>query len=178
MQDVPRELSATPEHAVDAVLALGSNLGDSQQILAKAVAQLGAQGSQVTVTGVSPLARTAPVGGPAQPEFLNQVVTVTTTLSPYGLLQVAHRLEQAAQRVRSVRWGPRTLDVDVIVYDQVVSDHPVLTLPHPRAHVRAFVLAPWSWLDPAASLYGTPVGELAAKADDAATVVRVEGGRL
>src|SRR5699024_11893145 len=93
---------------------------------------------------------------------------VTTSLSPYGLLQLAQELEQAAARVRDIRWGPRTLDVDVITYDDVSSEHPVLTLPHPRAHQRAFVLTPWSWADPDAMLDGVAVAELAAQAEDAA----------
>lgn len=167
------QLHAVPATPVPVVLATGSNLGDSRQLLAEALA--GVEGHpQITVTAVSPLARTAPVGGVVQPDFLNQVILVDTTLSAAGLLAYCHDLEQAAARVRDIRWGPRTLDVDIITYDDVHSDHPDLTLPHPRAHERAFVLAPWSWADPHAILADTPVAQLAAAADDAATVHRLE----
>lgn len=164
-------LTTAPAHPVEAVLAFGSNLGDSQQLLADAVHALRAH-PKVQVTAVSPLARTAPVGGPAQPDFLNQVVIIDTTLAPYALLEVAQDLEQAAARIRNIRWGPRTLDIDVITFNDVVSEHPTLTLPHPRAAQRAFVLTPWSWADPNATLNGAPVAELAQRADDAATVER------
>lgn len=173
MQELPLELTTAPDHEVAAVVALGSNLGDSRQILHDAVTGL-RDHAGVRVTAVSPVAKTAPVGGPEQPDFLNQVLLVTTSLSPYGLLQLAQELEQAAARVRDIRWGPRTLDVDIITYDDVSSEHPVLTLPHPRAHQRAFVLTPWSWADPHAMLDGVAVAELAAQAEDAATVEQLE----
>lgn len=176
MQELDDQLVTAPERPAAAVIALGSNLGDSVSILDHAVAAF-RQASQIEVHAVSPLAKTAPVGGPEQPDFLNQVLIVETTLSPYALLEFAHELEQAADRVRDIRWGPRTLDVDLIDFDDVVSQHPVLTLPHPRAHQRAFVLTPWSWADPAATLNGRAVTELAAQADDADTVEAVEDSR-
>ena len=165
------ELTTAPAHPVEAVLAFGSNLGDSQQLLDDAVHALRTH-PKVQVTAVSPLAQTAPVGGPEQPDFLNQVVIIDTTLAPYALLELAHELEQAAARIRNIRWGPRTLDIDVITFNDVVSEHPTLTLPHPRAAQRAFVLTPWSWADPNAKLNGAPVAELARRADDAATIER------
>ena len=173
MSQLPGYLLAPPAQPVSAVIALGSNLGDSKQILADAVAAFRAH-DHISVTAVSPLAQTAPVGGVEQPDFLNQVLLVGTTLAPWALLQFGHDLEQAAARVRDIRWGPRTLDVDLIVYDDVTSDHPDLVLPHPRAHERAFVLTPWSWADPRARLQGTPVTALAAAADDATTVIQCE----
>ena len=172
MDQLPENLTTAPANPVSAVLALGSNLGDSQQILHNAVDALRAH-ARVDVTAVSPLAKTAPVGGPAQPDFLNQVLLVDTTLAPYKLLQLAQKLEQDAARVRDIRWGPRTLDVDIITYDGLTSEHPELTLPHPRAHQRAFVLTPWAWADAEATLNGVPVTQLAAQADDAATVQQV-----
>ena len=172
MQELPLELTTAPDHEVAAVVALGSNLGDSRQILHDAVTGL-RDHARVRVTAVSPVAKTAPVGGPEQPDFLNQVLLVTTSLSPYGLLQLAQELEQAAARVRDIRWGPRTLDVDIITYDDLISEHPQLTLPHPRAHQRAFVLIPWAWADAKAQLNGVPVTQLASQADDAATVQQV-----
>lgn len=173
MSQLPRQLLTAPAQPVPAVIALGSNLGDSQQILADAVAAFRAH-EKLSVTAVSPLAQTAPVGGVEQPDFLNQVLIVTTTLAPWALLQFGHELEQAAARVRDIRWGPRTLDVDLIVYNDLTSKHPDLVLPHPRAHERAFVLTPWAWADPHARLQGRSVVELAAAADDAATVLQFE----
>src|SRR5690625_7944993 len=98
MQELPPELTTAPDHEVAAVVALGSNLGDSRLILHDAVAGF-RNHARGEVSPVSPAAETAPVGGPEQPDFLNQVLLVTTSLSPYGLLQLAQELEQAASRV-------------------------------------------------------------------------------
>ena len=147
------------------VIALGSNLGDRQDILQGAVdAIVGLPG--VRVTAVSPVYETVPVGGPAQPDYLNAVVLAATTLPARDLLDRLHEIEAAFDRVRLVRWGPRTLDLDIIVVGGERSDNPALTLPHPRAHERAFVLAPWHDVDPDAALPGYgPVAELLAQAD-------------
>jgi dihydroneopterin aldolase/2-amino-4-hydroxy-6-hydroxymethyldihydropteridine diphosphokinase len=125
---------------------------------------------------VSPLARTAPVLAPgqaAQPDYLNAVVLGRTTLAPLALLRLAQDLERAHHRTRGERWGARTLDVDVITVDHLVVADPVLTLPHPRAHLRAFVLVPWAAADPGAVLPGPdggPVAELADRAADRGTI--------
>ena len=103
---------------------------------------------------VSPVYETAPVGGPAQPDYLNAVLVIETGLAPRDLLAATQRIEADFGRVRAERFGPRTLDIDIVSFAGDVSDDPVLTLPHPRAHERAFVLAPWHDLDPAASLPG------------------------
>ena len=147
------------------VLALGSNLGDRQDILQGAVdAIVGLPG--VRVTAVSPVYETVPVGGPAQPDYLNAVVLADAARPARDLLDRLHEIEAAFDRVRLVRWGPRTLDIDVIAFGRERSDDPELTLPHPRAHERAFVLAPWRDVDPDAALPGQgPVVELLAKAD-------------
>mgnify|MGYP002715652642 CR=1 FL=1 len=130
-------LGARPAEPVAAVLALGANLREPAQTLDAAVAALSAL-PHVTDVQASSRAVTAPVGGPpGQPDYLNQVVTLRTDLAPWELLAVAHRLEQEHHRRREVRWGARTLDVDVIAYGDVRSDHPALTLPHPRAAERA-----------------------------------------
>ncbi|WP_422117252.1 2-amino-4-hydroxy-6-hydroxymethyldihydropteridine diphosphokinase [Brachybacterium sp. UNK5269] len=153
---------------VAAVLALGSNLGDRAAHLTGALAALrAADGIEVEWTG--PVLETAPVGGPQdQGAFLNTAVGVRTALGPFELLAAAHRLERAARRERPVRWGPRTLDVDVITYGDLRSEDEELTLPHPRAHQRAFVLAPWHAARPDAELPGRgPVAALLAGADDA-----------
>lgn len=134
-----------------AVLSLGANLGDRAAALEVALEALAAR---VTVVDVSPYYATAPVGVTDQPEFLNVVALVDTTLTPADLLALCQSLEEAAGRVRGERWGPRTLDVDVIAYGDVVSSDPALTLPHPRAHERAFVLVPWLAVDPSAELPG------------------------
>lgn len=176
MHDLDPQLVAQPAKPVRAVIALGSNLGGSASILDDAVEAF-RKAPDIGIIAVSPRAKTAPVGGPDQPDFLNQVLIIQTSLSPCALLEFGHKLEQGALRVRGVRWGPRTLDVDLIDIDNVTSQHPVLTLPHPRAHERAFVLAPWSWADPGATLNGVLVAELAARADDAATVHRVKDSR-
>lgn len=143
--------------SVDVVLALGSNLGDREAVLSSAAAALG-RSAGVTVQAVSPFVRTAPVGGPDQPEYLNAVALASTTHPPGALLSLCHQIEAGQGRVRTVRWGPRTLDIDLIAYGapgsaaEVVQDDPALTLPHPRAHLRAFVLAPWAAVDPGARL--------------------------
>jgi 2-amino-4-hydroxy-6-hydroxymethyldihydropteridine diphosphokinase len=148
------------------VLALGANLGDPVTTLAEAVEAL-ATAPGVDVVSVSPLARTEPVGGPDQPPYVNAVVIARTTLAPREVLALAHQVEQRAGRERSVRWGPRTLDVDVIQLGAgrgaggaVLSADPELTLPHPRAHERAFVLWPWAQADPDARLVLGPEREL------------------
>lgn len=139
------------KYAHRAVLALGSNLGESEDTLERAVADLVAGGVQLV--RASGLYRTAPVGGPAgQPDFVNAVIEVATDLGAYELLKLCNAVEVAHHRERLVRWGPRTLDIDVIDYEGTVSDDPVLTLPHPRAHERAFVLTPWARMDPEARL--------------------------
>lgn len=153
-----------------AVLALGSNLGEREGTLQSAVAEL-VDRAEVRLHNVSPVVTTKPVGGPAgQPDFLNMVIAVDTTLSPMELLAHCQSVELAHHRTREVRWGARTLDVDIIVYGEEVSDDPVLTLPHPRAAGRAFVLYPWSLMDPNAMLNGESVAALAAAAPDMAGI--------
>ncbi len=115
---------------------------------------------------VSPVYETVPVGGPPQPDYLNAVLLARTTLPSRALLGYLHEIEAACRRVREVRWGPRTLDIDIITVDGEASADPELTLPHPRAHERAFVLAPWHDVDPDAVLPGHgPVATLLAAAD-------------
>ncbi|HLQ81841.1 MAG TPA: 2-amino-4-hydroxy-6-hydroxymethyldihydropteridine diphosphokinase [Brachybacterium sp.] len=152
---------------VPAVLALGTNLGDRAAHLRAALELLaGTEGIEVDWTG--PVLETAPVGGPAeQGAFLNSVIGVRTALGPFALLETAHRAERAARRERLVRWGPRTLDVDVITYGDWTSRDETLTVPHPRAHLRAFVLAPWHAARPDAELPGHgPLAPLLAAAAD------------
>lgn len=138
--------------------SLGSNLGDRVAILEQAVRCLSAD-EGISGLAVSPVYETDPVGGPEQGEFLNAVVVADTTLRPRELLDLAQRCEADSGRVRTQRWGPRTLDVDVLAVDAVTSDDPELTLPHPRATQRAFVLVPWRDVDPNFVVVGRPVEE-------------------
>ena len=150
---------------VEAVLAVGTNLGDRVAHLERVLELLdAADGVQVTWTG--PVVETDPVGGPAQGAYLNSVIGLRTTRSPEGLLDLAHALERDAHRERGVRWGARTLDVDVITWGTLQQNDDTLTLPHPRAHERAFVLAPWAAARPTATLPG--YGSIAALLDRAA----------
>ena len=145
-----------------AVLSVGSNLGDRLGTLQGCVQAIsGLAGTEVLA--ISPVYETAPVGGPAQPDYLNAVLAVRTALGPRALLAATQGIEADFGRVRAERFGSRTLDIDIISYDGEVSDDPVLTLPHPRAHERAFVLAPWHDLDREAILPGHgPVAALLA----------------
>ncbi|GAA4906976.1 2-amino-4-hydroxy-6-hydroxymethyldihydropteridine diphosphokinase [Streptomyces coeruleoprunus] len=138
-----------------AVLALGANLGNRLENLQGAIDAL-EDTPGVRVKAVSPVYETQPWGVDpgSQPSYLNAVIVVKTTLPPASLLDRAHAVEEAFDRVRTERWGARTIDVDIITYADVVSDDPVLTLPHPRAHERAFVLRPWLDVDPDAQLPG------------------------
>lgn len=133
--------------AVTAVLGLGANLGDRLGALQRAVDLLAAEG--VMTVASSRVWETAPAGGPAgQPAFLNAVVRVQTELDPHDLLRAANRVEAALGREREVRWGPRTIDIDILlVGDLILQDHD-LTVPHPRMTERAFVLLPLLDLDP------------------------------
>ncbi len=181
--------------ARQAVLALGGNLGDRHDILQGGVdAIAGIEG--VRLTGVSPVYETVPVGGPPQPDYLNAVVLADVTIPSRELLDELHEIEAAFDRIRVVRWGPRTLDIDIITVagersyppggrppvppavragehdrknrDRIMparadEDDAALILPHPRAHERAFVLAPWHDVDPGAVLPGWgPVADLLA----------------
>ena len=130
-----------------AFLGLGSNLGDRLGHLQGAIDALaGAEG--VHVVAVSDVYETAPVGGPVQDDFLNAVVAIDTDLLPRDLLAVAMHVEQLAARVRIMHWGPRTLDVDVLLYGDEQVHEPDLEIPHPRMHERPFVLAPLSDVAP------------------------------
>jgi dihydropteroate synthase len=156
----------------NAVLAIGANLGDRLATLRRAVTAI-SELPGTTVLRRSPVYETAPVGGPAQPDFLNAVLLIITNVPPRELLQKVNAIEADSGRVRDVRFGPRTLDIDIISYSGETSDDPVLTLPHPRAHERAFVLAPWHDIDPAATLPAGPVADLLAAAPDRLGVRRL-----
>jgi 2-amino-4-hydroxy-6-hydroxymethyldihydropteridine diphosphokinase len=161
-----------------AVLSLGGNLGDRAGTLRAALVALTGHG----LVARSTLYETPSWGPVEQPPYLNAVAVVRGDRDAAGWLALAHELEQAAGRTREVRWGARTLDVDVVTVTgddgaPVLSTDPELTLPHPRAHERAFVLVPWLALDPAATLPGHGrVADLVAAlpADEVAAVTRWE----
>ena len=132
-------MSGTPRRVF---LSLGSNVGDRSAHLAQAVDSL------PDVVAVSPTYETDPVGGPEQGAYLNLVVELATAIEPRDLLAICHRLEANAERVREERWGPRTLDLDIIWIDGVELDTERLTIPHPRWKERRFVLAPLRDLAP------------------------------
>jgi 2-amino-4-hydroxy-6-hydroxymethyldihydropteridine diphosphokinase len=134
-----------------AFLGLGSNLGDRLANLQRAVQLLDAE-AEIAVVASSRVWETDPVGGPSQPDYLNAVIEVRTALRPDGLLAACHRVEAALGRVRDVRWGPRTIDVDLLLFDDLSIDGEGVRVPHPRLTERAFVVLPLLELDPDARL--------------------------
>lgn len=124
-----------------AYLGLGSNVGDRLEQLESAIKILD-NVDGVQVSQISPVYETGPVGYVEQPNFLNLCVEVKTTLTPQQLLQQCFYTEQQLHRVRDIRWGPRTLDVDILLYENEIIEEETLTVPHPRMRERAFVLTP------------------------------------
>jgi len=135
------------------VLSLGSNLGDRLDNLQEAIdALFDAPG--LNFVALSPVYETKPVGGVEQGDFLNVVIVAESRVAPDSLLERVLAIEDAMDRTRVVRWGPRTLDIDIVMMGDVTSEDPSLLLPHPRAGERAFVLRPWCDLEPEAMLPG------------------------
>jgi 2-amino-4-hydroxy-6-hydroxymethyldihydropteridine diphosphokinase len=150
-----------------AILALGGNLGDRKATIKAAIKDINAIDG-VTVIAKSPLYESfaATEDGPdeAAPRYLNGVIEIETTLKPGNLLTEVRKIETAHGRVRLERWGSRTLDIDIITYGSLIKDGKRLTIPHPRAYQRAFVVVPWAAMDPNARLLGH--GSVAALAED------------
>ncbi|MFC4912200.1 2-amino-4-hydroxy-6-hydroxymethyldihydropteridine diphosphokinase [Actinomadura gamaensis] len=151
------------------VFSLGSNLGDRLDNIQEAVdALFDAPG--LDYVALSPVYETTPFAPPGeqlpeQGDYLNIVLVADTRLPPENLLERVLNIENSMRRVREVRWGPRTLDIDIVIFGDVQMDEPDLTLPHPRAHQRAFVLVPWADIEPDVLLPGHGrVGDLAADA--------------
>ena len=158
------EMSVSPPFRGNrAYVGLGSNLGDSLGVLRGATARLAGLGA---VLAVSPVYETDPVGYEDQPAFLNAVVLLDTTLEPEALLDGLLAIEAEFHRERTVRWGPRTLDLDLLWYEGVTRTDQRLTLPHPRAHERAFVLRPLADLEPELPLAGSTPAELLCELPD------------
>jgi 2-amino-4-hydroxy-6-hydroxymethyldihydropteridine diphosphokinase len=149
-----------------AYVGLGANIGEREETLRRAVALLAAA-DRVDVVQVSELRETDPVGMVDQPRFLNGAVALETTLEPQELLETLLRIERELGRVRGERWGPRAIDLDLLLYSDDVVDQPGLRIPHPRLHERRFALEPLAELDPALEVAGRgPVSELLAALDD------------
>lgn len=134
-----------------AVVALGSNLGNSQENLDLAISILR---EATDVRAVSAYYATSPVGGPAQPDYLNAVCIIESDLPAVELLSLLHGIEKSLGRERLERWGPRIIDLDLIQFGDLLSSAEELQLPHPRAHERRFVLQPWFEIEPDAILVG------------------------
>jgi 2-amino-4-hydroxy-6-hydroxymethyldihydropteridine diphosphokinase len=155
-----------------AVLGLGSNMGDRLALLQGGVDALSGAGR---IVAVSQVYETDPVGGPEQADYLNAVVVVETDLTAHALLDLAHAAEARFARVRDQRWGPRTLDVDLVAIGNEVVDDVDLVVPHPRAAERAFVLVPWSAVDSDAAFPdGRRVTDLLADLDVAGVRLRAD----
>src|SRR6266487_1314826 len=170
-------MTGQPARAREVVLSLGSNLGDRLANLQRGIDALMSEPG-LAGAAVSGVFHTSPVGGPDQPDFLNAVMIADSTLPASQILRRCRAAERAAGRVRTVHWGPRTLDIDVIACGDEISDDPMLSLPHPRAHERAFVLVPWLDVDPGACLPGAgQVADLLAGVG-AEGVWRLAGARL
>jgi len=134
-----------------AVIALGSNLGNRELNIDSAIAELA---KIIEITHLSTNHETDPVGGPEQPKYLNAILIAETHLDPHELLISMLEIENKLGRKREIHWGPRTIDLDLIVVGNEVVVSDVLVLPHPRAHERKFVLEPWLEIDPTAQIPG------------------------
>lgn len=143
-------------------LGLGSNLGDRSVHLAEALRQL--NGSPlIEVSAVSSVYETEPVGVKEQPPFLNLVVSASTTLSPHELLDRCLDIERSLGRIRRERWGPRTIDIDMLLYGDIAADDERLVLPHPRMAERGFVVIPLAEIAPDLQIAGSSALELASR---------------
>jgi 2-amino-4-hydroxy-6-hydroxymethyldihydropteridine diphosphokinase len=132
-----------------AVIALGANIGNPEEQMDLAIALLC---EALDVKAISSIYTTKPVGGPEQPDYLNAVLIAESELPAADLLSLLHGVEKSLGRERTEHWGPRTIDLDLIQYGSILSQAAELTLPHPRAHERRFVLEPWAEIEPDALL--------------------------
>ncbi len=152
------------ERRANAWIALGGNVGDVEAAFRAALTEIEAS-LRCEIVAVSSLWRTPPWGKTDQPDFLNACTAIATDLAPVDLLALLNNIEAAGQRRRTERWGPRTLDLDIICYEDMRLETDQLTLPHPRAHERAFVLDPLAEIAPELDFGHGPVGRLAAEID-------------
>ncbi len=166
-------MTAQAPDGFDALIGLGSNVGDKPANIAHAIELLTAEGD-VRLVRASRLYRTAPWGVLDQDWFVNACIAVATTLSPMDLLARCLGVEETMHRVREQRWGPRIIDVDVLVYRDVARDDPTLTLPHPRITERGFVLVPLRDIAPELEIAGHSLGHWLGQLD-ASDVVPLDG---
>lgn len=143
----------------EAFLSMGSNMGDKKQNIDKAVSLLDSH-KEIKVLKISSYYETEPVGYTDQDWFLNIVVKISTDLDPYALLDYCHNIEQQLKRVRKIHWGPRTIDLDILLYDNVVNIDEVLTIPHPRMKERAFVMIPLHEIAPNIKIDNIPINNI------------------
>ncbi len=158
-------MSAAPRAPIRVFIGIGANLDDPRMQVTRALRELAAL-PDTALIAASPLYRSPPLGPPDQPDYVNAVAELSTSLAPHALLDELQALERAHHRVRGERWGPRTLDLDVLSYGEAVIDDERLTVPHPGIAARAFVLLPLADLAPALELPGLGrVRELCAAVD-------------
>ena len=158
-----RSRSSADERVPEILLGLGGNLGDPTLTIRAALGRLAAEG--VTIVASSRLYRMPPWGPVAQPDFLNSCAVARTNLGPRDLLVVTQRIETEFGRERDVRWGPRTLDIDILTYGELALDEAGLTIPHPRMRERAFVLVPLAEIAPDRIVSGRTVKDWLAGVD-------------
>lgn len=178
MRDVADETgmrSAEHHSPTRAFIGLGGNLGDPRAAMRAAIGLLGAD-ARTSVENVSSLYRTPPWGKTDQPDFLNAVAELRTTLSPRALLRLCLSAEAALHRVRDERWGPRSIDLDILLYGDLELDEEGLTVPHPRMLERAFVLVPLAEIAPETMVKGRTVRDWLAGLDRGGIVVAATDG--
>lgn len=159
------------ENRLMILIGLGSNIGDREKNIITAIQKLGKH-KEISIEKISSLYETKPVGVKAQPDFLNGAISITTTLSPLKLLEVCLNVEYQMGRIRDQRWGPRNIDIDILVYDDYVIVDEILHIPHPRLHERSFVLIPLQEIAGNITVYqGQTPGELLTKIDENSDVV-------
>jgi 2-amino-4-hydroxy-6-hydroxymethyldihydropteridine diphosphokinase len=162
----------TERKTVCCYLGLGSNMGDPGANLEKAIKLLN-DTEGIEVTAVAPFYRTAPVGYTEQDYFINTVAEINTSLSPLQLLEKMQQIENILGRVRVIRWGPRTVDLDLLLYGDEKIAGPDLEVPHPRMHQRAFVMVPLADLNPQLVIQGEQAADLARRLAGEQEIIRV-----
>ncbi len=142
-----------------AYLGLGSNMGNKKENIDSAIGLL-REHHQINITKISSYYQTEPVGYKDQDWFLNIVVQVDTSLVPYALLAYCNQIEEKLKRERKIRWGPRTIDIDILLYEKYISNEEKLTVPHPRMVERSFVMIPLYEIAPDLEIEGKPIKEI------------------
>ena len=150
----------------NAYIALGSNMGDREHYLTAALKMLEAEEGRIRLAGISDIYETIPVGYTEQGNFLNMVCRVFTSFDPFALLSTLQNIETQLERKRIIRWGPRTLDLDLLLYDEIELHSEILTVPHPRMFERAFVLIPLRDVYPSEDIKGRLINDMIKRCED------------